>query len=129
MARLVGSTTREVQRRRLETARALAVETGAIVVLKGQRTLVADASGRAAVNPSGNAGMATAGTGDVLSGMIGALLARRQPAWVSATAGVQLHGLSGDLAARRLGQESLVAGDVIESLPAAIQSLTESDAL
>jgi NAD(P)H-hydrate epimerase len=123
MARLIGSRTDEVQRRRVETARALAVETGAVVVLKGQRTVVADASGRAAVNPTGNAGMATGGTGDVLAGMVGALLARGCAPWLAATAAVYLHGLAGDRAAEERGQESLVAGDLLDALPAALRSL------
>src|SRR2546425_1239760 len=87
MARLVSSSASEVQRRRLETARALAMETGAVVLLKGQRTIVARADGRAAVNPTGNPGMATGGTGDGLSGVIGALLARGCDAWTASTAG------------------------------------------
>lgn len=124
MARLTGARTEEVQRRRLETARALALQTGAFVVLKGHATIVADAEGRAAVNPTGNPGMATGGAGDVLAGILGALLARGKGPWLAATAGVYLHGLAGDRAAARSGQEALVAGDVIEALPEAIRSLT-----
>ena len=124
MARLVGRATSDVQKQRLETARNLAVETGAVVVLKGQRTVIADGSGRSAVNPTGNPGMATAGTGDVLAGMAGAFLARGHDAWLAATAAVYLHGLAGDCAARRVGYESLIAGDLIESLPEAISSVT-----
>lgn len=124
MARLIGQATRDVQRQRLETARRLAVETGATIVLKGQRTVIARADGYTAVNPTGNPGMATAGAGDVLSGLIGALLARGHEAWLAATAAVYVHGAAGDLAAGRLGQESLVAGDLIESLPVALQGLT-----
>jgi ADP-dependent NAD(P)H-hydrate dehydratase / NAD(P)H-hydrate epimerase len=124
MARLVGRTTGEVQRHRLEVVRSLAVESGAVVVLKGQRTIVADGSGRSAVNPTGNPGMASGGTGDVLAGMAGAILARHHDAWLAATAAVYLHGLAGDIAARSVGQDSLIAGDVIESLPEAIASLT-----
>ena len=123
MARLVGSEAGEVQRRRLEVAREFAAQSGAVVVLKGHRTVVADPDGRAAVNPTGNPGMATGGTGDVLSGILGALLARGLEPWVAATAAVYVHGLAGDVAARRLGQESLLAGDVIEALPEAIRSL------
>jgi len=128
MARLVGRATSDIQKHRLETARNLAVETGAVVVLKGQRTIVADGSGRSAVNPTGNPGMATGGTGDVLAGMAGALLARGQDAWLAATAGVYLHGLAGDCAARRVGQESLIASDIIESLAEAIVSVTSPSA-
>jgi NAD(P)H-hydrate epimerase len=128
MARLAGSGTSEVQRRRLETARAFAMETGAVVVLKGQRTLVARPDGRAAVNPTGNPGMATAGTGDVLSGIAGALLARGCDAWTASTAGVYLHGRAGDEAAARMGQESLVAGDLVDHLPRAFRSLERARA-
>jgi NAD(P)H-hydrate epimerase len=123
MARLVGSPTAEIQCRRLESARSLAVETGAHVVLKGQRTIVADPTGRAAVNPTGNPGMATGGTGDVLAGIVGALLARGHGAWLASTAGVYLHGLAGDRAAAHMGEEALLAGDVVEALPEAILSL------
>lgn len=128
MARLVGGTAAEVQRMRLETARAFSKRAGAMVVLKGYRTLVADPQGRAAVNPTGNPGMATGGTGDVLSGVIGALLARGNEAWKAAAAGVYVHGLAGDLAAARRGQDSLVAGDLLEDLSEAIGSVTRSRA-
>lgn len=127
MARLEGTTVPEVQRRRLETARALAMASGAHVVLKGHQTIVADASGRAAVNPTGNPGMASGGTGDVLAGMVGALLGRGLPAWVAATSAVYVHGLAGDLAATRLGQEALLAGDLLDALPEALRSLEASD--
>jgi NAD(P)H-hydrate epimerase len=123
MGRLVAMGAADVQRRRLETARALAAATGAIVVLKGHRTLVADADGRAAVNPTGNPGLATGGTGDVLAGVVGALLARGANAWNAATAAVYVHGRAGDRAAAALGQEGMIAGDVAEALPEAILAL------
>ncbi len=113
MARLIGSSIGDVQRRRVETARALALEAGTVVVLKGHRTVVVRPDGRAAVNPTGNAGMATAGTGDVLSGIMGALLARGHDSWAAATAGVYLHGAAGDLAAERHGPEGLLAGHLV----------------
>jgi len=123
MGRLVGASSAEVQRRRLETARGLALETGAVVVLKGHRTLVADPDGRAAVNPTGNPGMATGGTGDVLAGVIGGLLARGLGAWGAAAAAVVLHGAAGDAAAARLGQEALAAGDLVDALPQVLRGL------
>jgi ADP-dependent NAD(P)H-hydrate dehydratase / NAD(P)H-hydrate epimerase len=123
MGRLVGVATAEVQRRRLETARAFAIETGAVVVLKGQRTVVARPDGVACVIPTGNPGMATGGTGDVLSGILGALLARGLDGWTAAVAGAYLHGAAGDEAAARRGQESLVAGDLLESIPAVLRGL------
>jgi hydroxyethylthiazole kinase-like uncharacterized protein yjeF len=107
MARLTGGRTSDVQRERPERAVALARETGAIVVLKGERTLVAEPSGR---------------TGDVLAGVVGSLLARHG-ALLSATAAVVVHGRAGDLAARERGEEGMTAGDVVEALPAAIESV------
>lgn len=123
MARLLGRSTADVQADRLDAARELARASGAVVVLKGQRTLVAEPGGRTAVNPTGNPGLAKGGTGDVLAGVIAALLARGCDAWTAATAGVFLHGRAGDLAAARLGQESLLAGDVVDALGEAILSL------
>ena len=123
MGRLVGSNAAEVQRRRLETARAFAVEAGAVTVLKGQRTVVADGEGRMAVNPTGNPGMATGGTGDVLAGIVAAFLARGTPAWKAAVAAVFLHGRAGDVAAARHGEESMLAGDLAEAVPDAIRGL------
>jgi NAD(P)H-hydrate epimerase len=127
MARLVGSDAAAVQRRRLDVARDFAAESRVIVVLKGYRTIVAEPDGRAAVNPTGNPGMATGGTGDVLSGILGSLLARRLDPWTAVTAGVYVHGLAGDAAALRLGQESLLAGDLIDALPEAIRSVGNAD--
>jgi hydroxyethylthiazole kinase-like uncharacterized protein yjeF len=117
MARLLGIEAREIQRRRLESAASFARGTGAIVVLKGQRTVVSQPGGRAALNPTGNPGMASGGMGDVLSGIVGALLARGKDPWTAATAGVYLHGLAGDRAAHQKGMDGLLAGDLIEALP------------
>jgi ADP-dependent NAD(P)H-hydrate dehydratase / NAD(P)H-hydrate epimerase len=127
MARLAGLRPDEVQKRRLETARSLARETGALVVLKGHRTLIVDPKGRAAVNPTGNPGMATGGTGDVLAGLAGALLARHEP-WEAASAAVYLHGQAGDVAAARRGQPSLLAGDVLDAIPDALRALSQPEA-
>ena len=122
MARLVGARTSEVQRDRPASAVSLARRTGAVVVLKGERTLVAEPSGRAAVTANGNPGMATGGTGDVLAGVVGSLLARHG-ALLAATAAVVVHGRAGDLAARARGEEGMTAGDVVEALPEAIESV------
>jgi hydroxyethylthiazole kinase-like uncharacterized protein yjeF len=123
MARLTGLPTAEVQRRRVDVARRLARASGACVALKGQRTVVASPEGEAAINPTGNAGMATGGTGDVLTGIVGALLARGLDPWLAAVAAVYVHGRAGDLAAARLGMASLVAGDLLDALPQALSSL------
>jgi hydroxyethylthiazole kinase-like uncharacterized protein yjeF len=122
MARLIGRSTADVQGDRPGTAAALARETDAIVVLKGERTLVAEPSGRAAVAPCGNPGMATGGTGDVLAGVTGSLLARHG-ALLAATAAVVVHGRAGDLVARARGEEGLTAGDLVEALPEAIEAV------
>ena len=122
MARLVERPTAELQRDRVGAALALARETGAVVVLKGERTVVAEPEGRAAICPTGNPGMATGGTGDVLAGVAGSLLARHGPL-LAATAAPYVHGRAGDLVARRIGEEGLVAGDLVEALPAAIESV------
>ena len=125
MARLVGRSTREVQAERPATAAALAQQTGAIVVLKGERTLVAEPNGRSAVTAAGNPGLARGGTGDVLAGVVGALLARHG-ALLAATAGVLVHGCAGDIAARQRGEDGMTAGDVVEALPEAIESIRRS---
>jgi hydroxyethylthiazole kinase-like uncharacterized protein yjeF len=119
MARLCGRPVSEIQSDRPRSAGELARATGAVVVLKGQRSVVAAPGGRLAVTPAGNPGLATGGTGDVLSGVVGALLARLEP-WPAATAGVHLHGRAGDLAAAAIGEEGVAAGDVAESLPRAL---------
>ena len=120
MARLLGSSTAEVQSDRVGAARSLAERTGAVVVLKGYRSLVCTPAGSVAVNPTGNAGMASGGTGDVLTGLIAALVGQGLEPAEAARAGVFLHGEAGDLAAAELGEVALIASDLIERLPAAM---------
>jgi NAD(P)H-hydrate epimerase len=122
-ARLRGTTAAKIQADRLGHARGLAEATGAVVLLKGWRTVVAAPDGRAAFNASGNPGMATAGTGDVLTGVIGALLARGLPAFDAARLGAFVHGDAGDRAAAEMGEEGLIASDLLARLPAAFRSL------
>ena len=120
MGRLLGITTAEVQNNRLGIAADFAKQYTVTLVLKGAGTVVANPDGEAFVNSSGNPGMATGGTGDVLTGMIGALLAQGYTATQAACLGVYLHGLAGDLAAGEKGEMGMIAGDVIEKIPAAI---------
>ncbi len=115
MARLAGRTVAEVQADRIGAAQALAEEHGVTVVLKGARTVVAS-EGAVWIVPTGNPGMATGGTGDVLCGLVGALLAQRHPAAEAARAAAYVHGLAGDLAAARRGERGLIASDVAEAI-------------
>ncbi|HEY6260637.1 MAG TPA: NAD(P)H-hydrate dehydratase, partial [Nitrospiraceae bacterium] len=118
MARLeVDATTQSVNADRIGTARRFARERGVFVVLKGARTIVARPDGLVAICPTGNPGMATAGTGDVLTGMIVGLLAQRVPAWEAACAATYFHGSAGDLAAQHVGQPGMVASDLIAQIP------------
>lgn len=124
MARLeVDATSQSVNADRLGTARRFARERGVFVVLKGARTVIARPDGLLAICPTGNPGMATAGTGDVLTGMIVGLLAQAVPAWEAACAATYLHGLAGDLAAQQLGQAGMLAGDLIDHIPYALQAI------
>lgn len=116
LARLLHSTLEHVQADREGAALAAARETGAVVVLKGHRTVVADAEHVLFVNATGNAGMATAGMGDVLAGMIAGLTAQGVSAADAACGGVYLHGLAGDKAALRLSKRALLPTDVLEEL-------------
>lgn len=116
MARLCGTSTAEVQADRIGVAARQARAWGVAVVLKGARTVVADPVGTPAVIPTGNAGMATGGTGDVLAGLCGALLAGGLTGFAAGRAGAWVHGRAGDLAARRLGERGLLAGDLGEAI-------------
>jgi NAD(P)H-hydrate epimerase len=119
LARLLETDSDEVQRERLSHARRAAEQAGAIVVLKGDDTLIVEPSGRVAVSPGGSPALATAGTGDVLTGTIAALLAKGLEAFTAAAAAVHLHARAGREAARRQGSaEGVIAGDVIAALPA-----------
>jgi len=122
-ARLAGLSTAEVLRDRLALVPGFAAKHGVTVVLKGYRTLIAGPDGRVFVNPTGNPGMATGGTGDVLGGMIASELAQEKGAFGAVLAAVYAHGLAGDVAADRLGEKALVAGDIIRYLPAALKAL------
>jgi NAD(P)H-hydrate epimerase len=129
MSRLMGVETAEIQAHRVETAREFARKHQVTLVLKGFRTLTAAPDGKIWVNPTGNPGMATGGTGDVLTGLIAGLVAqyRDHPISEVAAAGVFLHGLAGDLAAEEMGQASLIAGDLIEAFPRAYKKVRSAE--
>jgi NAD(P)H-hydrate epimerase len=125
MARLLGVKSADVQARRLEVAREAAARWRAFVILKGFHTILATPDGRAFINTTGNPGMAKGGTGDVLTGILAGLTAEFGAGkWERVLGlGVYLHGLAGDLAAERSGEIPLIAGDLIEALPAAFAQL------
>ncbi len=118
-ARLTGVKPRDLDADRPTHVRALAEQTGAVTLLKGSRTVIAQPDGRLFVNVTGSPALATAGTGDVLTGMIGGLLARGVPPLESAAAAAYLHGLAGVFAGRDLAEGAL-AGDVLERIPEAL---------
>jgi ADP-dependent NAD(P)H-hydrate dehydratase / NAD(P)H-hydrate epimerase len=125
LARLRRTTTAAIQADRLVVAQETARAYKAVVVLKGAHTVIAEPEGTLYINLTGNPGMATAGSGDVLSGMIGALLGQGYTPSMAARIAVCTHGLAGDLAAMALGERSLLAGDLVETLPRAFQELTQ----
>jgi hydroxyethylthiazole kinase-like uncharacterized protein yjeF len=122
MARLTGRTTAEVQADRLGIASGYAVSHGVILVLKGQRTVIAFPDHRVWINPTGTPAMGTGGTGDILTGMVAGLLAQFPDRHdQSVAAAVYLHGLSGQIGARELGEKCLVATDLLHYLPRAME--------
>jgi hydroxyethylthiazole kinase-like uncharacterized protein yjeF len=127
MGRLVGKKTSEIVAHRVDIAREFAREHGVQLVLKGFRTLTAAPDGQVWVNLTGNPGMATGGSGDVLTGIAAALLAQypdRSATEVTAAA-VYLHGLAGDIAARELGEASMIAGDILDAVPKAYREIKQ----
>jgi NAD(P)H-hydrate epimerase len=123
-ARMLKLSTAEVLERRLELVPRFAKKFGVYVVLKGYRTLTSTPTGETYVNPTGNPGMATAGSGDVLSGMIASMIIQEKDVLDAILSAVYVHGLSGDIGASRLGEKSLTAGNMISYLPAAIKALS-----
>jgi NAD(P)H-hydrate epimerase len=125
-ARLTGRDTKAVQGQRRELARDYARQHGVVLVLKGAGTLVTDGL-RVYVNTTGNPGMATGGSGDVLSGILGALIAQGLDTFSAAVLGVHVHGLAGDLACDRVGEVSLIASDLIDHLPQAFRMISREE--
>lgn len=126
MSRLTGLSTVAIQRDRVNVARNFAQEHKLILALKGDRTIVAGPNGEAWVNPTGNPGMATGGTGDILTGILAGLLAQfPKRAFEAVIAGVYLHGLAGDVAVESMGEQALVAMDLVTAMPEAMRRLRE----
>jgi hydroxyethylthiazole kinase-like uncharacterized protein yjeF len=125
MAQLLGRTIEDVQANRVEVASEFAATHQVYVVLKGHRTVIATPSGLVSINPTGNPGMATGGTGDVLTGMLAAWLAQLLDADAACRLGVFLHGAAGDLAAAHEGRVSMIAGDVLNHIGPALEQLMQ----
>jgi NAD(P)H-hydrate epimerase len=123
LSRLTGEGGESIERRRVEAAREAALAFRCAVVLKGNPTATSSRRGTVYLNTTGNPGLATIGAGDVLSGLIGGLRAQGMTMEAAARAGVFLHGRAADLAASRLGQRSLLAGDVLEHISGAFASI------
>lgn len=123
MSRLTGESTESIMSNRLETAREFAMKWKVTVVLKGAGTVTALPGGDTYINTTGNPGMAAAGSGDVLTGVIASLIGQGIPMEKAAVAGVFLHGLAGDMASSEFGEYGMMASDIASYLPAAIKSL------
>ena len=123
LARLVGKDAAEIDSARKDVALAFASEYNAVLVLKGHNTIVAAPGGDFYINETGNAGMATGGTGDVLTGMIASFIGQGVAPFTAAVLGTYFHGLAGDLAAREKGQLSLIATDLLYRLPEVLKTL------
>ena len=120
MARLIGQSKNKVEANRQRVAEQFVRKYPCTLLLKGHRTIVAEREKKTYLNKTGNVGMATAGSGDVLTGMIGAFLAQGIPAYEAAQIGAYLHGKAGDMSAKKFGKASLIASDLIDYIPQAI---------
>jgi NAD(P)H-hydrate epimerase len=127
LSRLLGMSAAQIQADRIGAARTCAERFNAVVVLKGSRTVIAPPAGAVWINPTGNPGMAAAGMGDVLTGVIAAHLARGMAPLVAALLGTYLHGLAGDLAVADVGPWGILASEVADRIPAAVKSLGNPD--
>lgn len=127
MGRLLNKSPSWVQENRVESVKSFSKRWGVVTVLKGARTLIADPEGRLRINLTGNPGMASGGMGDVLTGMIGALMVQGMDPYDAATFGVWLHGAAGDLLCREFGPIGFLASDVMHSLPRLIKQLEDQE--
>jgi len=123
LSRLINMPIAEIEKNRIEVARQVAAEWNSVIVLKGAATIIACPDSNVFINPTGNSGMATAGSGDVLTGMIAGFLGQKTTPLDAAVLGVFMHGLSGDLFLEEFEERSLIAGDLLEMIPAAFQEL------
>ncbi|MCS7164210.1 MAG: NAD(P)H-hydrate dehydratase [Thermodesulfovibrio sp.] len=124
LSRLINIPVRDIEKQRIDIAQKIAKELNVVIVLKGVPTVVAEPQGRTYLNTTGNPGMATAGSGDVLTGIIASLIGQGLSPFYASIVGVYIHGLSGDIASLKKGFHGLIAGDIIETLPEAFIKLT-----
>jgi len=129
MGRLIGKTNQFVQKNRQKVAKAFSVQYNVVTVLKGHRTVVVSPRGRCFINQTGNPGMASAGCGDVLTGILGSFLGQGMAPFEAACRAVYVHGLAGDLAAKEKGEVSLIATDLLTHLPHALKRVTKPSSL
>jgi NAD(P)H-hydrate epimerase len=126
MSRLTGRGIPEIQADRIATARSFATGRNVVVVLKGERTLIAFPDGRVWINPTGSPSMATGGTGDILTGMVSGLIGQfPQDPDRAIAAAVYLHGFAGEVAARNLTEQTVIATDLLRFLPEAMRAITD----
>ncbi len=123
---LLKTTINDVEQNRVKVAKQIAQGYNVVVILKGHHTVIANPKGEVRINPTGGRALATAGTGDVLSGILGGLLAQRIPLFEAATAGVYLHGMAGDKASKRMGPDGVLAGDLLPLLPKVLRLVREN---
>jgi NAD(P)H-hydrate epimerase len=123
MARVLNLKTRAIQKNRIKAAKDFAKKYNVVIVLKGHRTVIAERSGRSYINKTGNPGMASGGSGDVLTGMIASFLGQGMSPFQAARTAVYVHGLAGDLAAEEKGETSLIATDILNKLPQALKAV------
>lgn len=127
MSKLTGLSVEQVQKDRIKSAIDFAVLWETIVVLKGYQTIVANSSGKYYVNKTGNPGMSTAGSGDVLAGIIGSLVGQKLKLYDAACLAAHIHGAAGDLARKEKGEYGLIASDIIENIPNAILKVQSAE--
>ena len=123
MSRVTGIEISKIVEKRIEVARKFARDHSVTIVLKGAATIISQPNGLTTINPTGNPGMATAGSGDILSGIIASLVAQGFSSPKAAIAGTYFHGLSGDIFAQGESQTSLIAGDLLRTLPETIKRI------
>ena len=122
-SRLTRISSDEIEKNKIEIARTFARKYDVVLVLKGAPTIVADPKGKVFVNPTGNPGMATAGSGDVLGGIIAALLGQGNRPLDAAINGVFVHGYAGDIARKKIGEMGMLASDILKEVPSALKEL------